>query len=252
MIIPCFQHAFEQNQQQQLIGGPPQPDSDSPDNVVSVFINRIIDPTDQPATGAAPATAATTSGPATPSPAGQVPSSPLSTTTVQAVQQPHSDSVRIFLLQLSSLFVQYAHDYIHDVNNKKQGQKLRRLMTFAWPCLLAKTCVDPFNKYHGMLLLSHIIAKFAIHKRIVLQVFHSLLKGYAPEAKLVVRQALDILTPTFPTRNEDGYGTLATWVKKILIEENHSIPQLAHIIYIIVKYHKVRPRFASYASDPDL
>lgn len=112
-------------------------------------------------------------------------------------------------------------------------------MTFAWPCLLAKTCVDPFNKYHGMLLLSHIIAKFAIHKRIVLQVFHSLLKGHAPEAKLVVRQALDILTPTFPTRNEDGYGTLATWVKKILIEENHSIPQLAHIIYIIVKYHKV-------------
>lgn len=153
---------------------------------------------------------------------------------------PQSDSVRIFILQLSSLFVQYSHDYIHDVNNKKQGQKLRRLMTFAWPCLLAnKTCVDPFNKYHGLLLLSHIIAKFAIHKRIVLPVFHSLLKGHAPEAKLVVRQALDILTPTFPTRNEDGYGTLATWIKKILIEENHSIPQLAHIIYIIVKYYKV-------------
>lgn len=211
VLIPCFQHAFEQNQQQQLIGGPPQPDVDSPDNIISVFINRVIDPE-----------------PPTQQPGQQ-----------QQTNQQHSDSVRIFLLQLSSLFVQYAHDYIHDVNNKKQGQKLRRLMTFAWPCLLAKTCVDPFNKYHGMLLLSHIIAKFAIHKRIVLQVFHSLLKGYAPEAKLVVRQALDILTPTFPTRNEDGYGTLATWVKKILIEENHSIPQLAHIIYIIVKYHKV-------------
>lgn len=43
-------------------------------------------------------------------------------------------------------------------------------MTFAWPCLLSKNCVDPATKYHGHLLLSHIIAKFAIHKRIVLQV----------------------------------------------------------------------------------
>ena len=45
-------------------------------------------------------------------------------------------------------------------------------MTFAWPCLLPKQCVDPATKYHGHLLLAHIIAKFAIHKRIVLQVFH--------------------------------------------------------------------------------
>ena len=43
-------------------------------------------------------------------------------------------------------------------------------MTFAWPCLVVKNCVDPATKYHGHLLLAHIIAKFAIHKRIVLQV----------------------------------------------------------------------------------
>ncbi len=54
-------------------------------------------------------------------------------------------------------------------------------MTFAWPCLLGHHCVDPATKYHGHLLLSHIIAKFAIHKRIVLQVcdalFHSFTFG---------------------------------------------------------------------------
>lgn len=200
ILIPSFQFAFENNQHVQLIGGPPQPDTDSDDNIISVFINKVVDPDKSPVT---------------------------------------SDSIRIFLLQLSSLFVQYAHDYIHDVNNKKQGTKLRRLMTFAWPCLLAKNCVDPFNKYHGHLLLSHIISKFAIHKRIVLQVFHSLLKAHAPEAKIVVRQALEILTPSFPTRMEDGYLTLASWTKKILIEENHTVPQLAHMLYIIVKYHKV-------------
>lgn len=142
ILIPCFQHSFENNQHVQLIGCTPLPDVDTEDNLISVFINKVVDP-----------------------------ENPYGT----------SDSVRIFLLQFSSLFVQYAHDYIHDVNNKKQGTKLRRLMTFAWPCLLAKTCVDPFNKYHGLLLLSHIIAKFAIHKRIVLQVsisFSSTIKNY--------------------------------------------------------------------------
>ena len=131
LLIPCFQVCFERGEHSQLIGGPPQPDTDSDENLVSVFINQVVD-SENPATSC--------------------------------------DSVRIYLLQLSSLLVQHAHDYIHDVNNKKQGTKLRKLMTFAWPCLLAKNCVDPFNKYHGHLLLSHIISKFAIHKRIVLQV----------------------------------------------------------------------------------
>ena len=38
---------------------------------------------------------------------------------------------------------------------------------------------------------------------------------------------------------DDGFLTLASWTKKILIEENHTIPQLSHMLYIIVKYHKV-------------
>lgn len=36
------------------------------------------------------------------------------------------------------------------------------------------------------------------------QVFHSLLKAHAVEARGVVRQALDILTPAMPARMEDG------------------------------------------------
>ena len=37
-----------------------------------------------------------------------------------------------------------------------------------------------------------------------LQVFHSLLKAHAVEARTVVKQALDILTPAMPARMEDG------------------------------------------------
>ena len=92
---------------------------------------------------------------------------------------------------------------------------------------------DPATKYYGHLLLANIIAKFAIHKRIVLQVqcvclcvclsvcitalvkvkclllyllqvFHSLLKAHALEARSIVRQALEILTPVVPIRMEDA------------------------------------------------
>ncbi|CAL1526415.1 unnamed protein product, partial [Lymnaea stagnalis] len=200
ILIPCFYHSFEKGEGDKLIGGPPAPDQDSDDNVISLFINRIIDP-----------------------------ENPFGT----------SDAVRILLLQFSSLLVEQASSHIHDAANKKQGNKLRRLMTFAWPCLVSKNCVDPATKYHGHLLLAHIIAKFAIHKRIVLQVFHSLLKAHANEAKMVVRQSLEYLTPAMPGRMEDGNGMLTHWTKKIIVEEGHSVNQLVHILQLVVRHYKV-------------
>ncbi|XP_063882780.1 transformation/transcription domain-associated protein-like isoform X6 [Scylla paramamosain] len=200
IIIPCLTVSMECGDGEKLIGFPPAPDQDHPENVVSVFITKFINP-DDPFV--------------------------------------YSDAVRILLLQLSCLLVEQASAHIHDAGNKRQGQKLRRLMTFAWPCLLSKNCVDPATKYHGHLLLSHIIAKFAIHKRIVLQVFHSLLKAHAMEARSVVRQALEILTPAMPVRMEDGNTMLTHWTRKILVEEGHSVGQLVHILQLVVRHANV-------------
>ncbi|KPJ11920.1 Transformation/transcription domain-associated protein [Papilio machaon] len=198
ILIPCFAVSFEKGQK--IVGGPPAPYQDNPDNVVSVFINNVIDPENPFAC---------------------------------------SDGVRISLLQFACLLLEQASAHIHDANNKKQGNKLRRLMTFAWPCLLGKNYVDPATRYHGHLLLSHIIAKFAIHKRIVLQVFHSLLKAHALEARVVVRQALEILTPAMPQRMEDGNTMLTHWTKKIIVEDGHSTQQLYHILQLVVRHYKV-------------
>lgn len=192
------------------------------------------------------------------------------------------DSLRICLLQFSTLLVEHAPHHIHD-NNKSRNSKLRRLMTFAWPCLLPKACVDPACKYSGHLLLAHIIAKFAIHKKIVLQVrkgrcagqadttsksykmqwdcccksrfgskvfkfskfsrlqvFHSLLKAHTMEARAIVRQAMAILTPAVPARMEDGHQMLTHWTRKIIVEEGHTVPQLVHILHLIVQHFRVR------------
>lgn len=205
IVIPAFAISFEAGEGEQLIGGPPSPEQNLPDNLISVFINDVIDPdwSNKP-------------------PPSQM-----------------SDGVRILLLQFSCLLVEQASPHIHDVQNKKQGNKLRRLMTFAWPCLLVKNCVDPATKYHGHLLLAHIISKFAIHKRIVLQVFHSLLKAFAVEARGVVRQALEILTPAMPQRMEDGNTMLTHWTKKIIIEEGHTLGQLVHMLQLLVRHFRV-------------
>eukprot|EP00794_Sanderia_malayensis_P003406 gene3406-3896_t len=191
----CFlDHNYAQELKAMLIGGAPNPDQDSSDNVISVFINKVIDP-----------------------------QSPFAT----------SDSVRILLLQFSALLVEFAAPYIHDAANKKQGSKLRRLYQYAWPCLLPKQCVDPATKYHGHYLQAQIIAKFAIHKKFVLQVFHGLLKAHAQEARSIVRQALDILTPVMPHRMEDGNQMLSHWTKKIIVEEGHTVNQLVHVSDLI-------------------
>ena len=144
-------------------------------------------------------------------------------------------------MQFSCLLVEQASPHIHehDASSKTQGFKLRRLMTFAWPCLLGKNCVDAATRYHGHLLLSHIIDKFAIHRKIVLQVFHSLLKAHGLEARHVVRQALEILTPSMPLRMEEGNTMLTHWTKKIIVDEGHSTQQLLHILQLVVRHYMV-------------
>lgn len=55
-----------------------------------------------------------------------------------------------------------------------------------------------------MCLAVFLIYIYLIVKFPPVQVFHSLLKAHAHEARAVVRQALEILTPAMPGRMEDG------------------------------------------------
>ncbi|CAL8129543.1 unnamed protein product [Orchesella dallaii] len=200
VLIPCFAYCFDRNQGDELIGCPPSPDNDNPENIVNVLINEIIP---------------------------------------QNADEKISDPERIALSQLCCLFLDQAPFHIHDNMSKKQGEKLKKLVTFAWPTLLSKSCVDSCVKYYGHLLLSHIAARFNINKRIVLQVFHSLLKASVQEAKTVVRQALDIITPALPTKMDDGHTMLIHWTKKLLLEEGYSMSQLTHLLQLIVRHWKV-------------
>ena len=42
ILIPIFKYAFDHGDGEQLIGGPPNPDGDSPGDCISVFINKYV------------------------------------------------------------------------------------------------------------------------------------------------------------------------------------------------------------------
>ena len=48
-----------------------------------------------------------------------------------------------------------------------------------------------------------------------------------------------ILTPAVPARMEDGHQMLTHWTRKIIVEEGHTVPQLVHILHLIVQHFKV-------------
>lgn len=72
---------------------------------------------------------------------------------------------------------------------------------------------------NSLYVFDNSIRTFAIS---IFQVFHSLLKAHAVEARAVVKQALEILTPAMPGRMEDGNvsqqyleGNVLTWLTYI-------------------------------------
>lgn len=81
----------------------------------------------------------------------------------------NADCVRILLLQFSCVLVEQALPHTDYAANKTNN--LRCLMNFAWLCFIENNCVDPATRYHGHLLLSHVVAKFAIPKLSYRRVF---------------------------------------------------------------------------------
>ncbi|EJD75551.1 FAT domain-containing protein [Loa loa] len=149
-----------------------------------------------------------------------------------------SDAMLIQLFHLACLFVSNCPTHIHDFSQKKQGNRLRILMLLGWPCL-SSTPQDQTMKYMGHLLIANIINQFNINRKIVLQVFLSLLKATLSDPKDIIKRSLDILTPSVPLRMDDGHKQLMTVVKKTIVEEGHNVSQIYHCLSMIVRHYKI-------------
>ncbi len=113
----------------------------------------------------------------------------------------------------------------------------KELIKFAWNHLKSE---DTTTRQCAYVLVCRFIEAYETPPKIILQVYVALLRAFQPEARSLVKQALDILTPALqkrlPAGNDVKFPTWVKWTKKIILEEGHSLPQLIHILQLIVRH----------------
>lgn len=142
LLIPCFQHAFNNNPVDLVIGAPPTPSeplNPATDNsIVRQICNVIINPYyDRQST---------------------------------ASKLPVSKLLLIQLYHFCALLVQRCPEHVHDNEQRQQGPCLSLFMLFGWPCLQQQYSGDAVEKYAGHYLSASLMDKFSISRNITMQV----------------------------------------------------------------------------------
>ncbi|EIE23491.1 hypothetical protein COCSUDRAFT_65942 [Coccomyxa subellipsoidea C-169] len=141
----------------------------------------------------------------------------------------YGEGMKMELLQLATLLIRRAPQQL--VQHRKE------LIKFGWNHLKRD---DSAAKYYAFLNVCHFLDAYQAPEKIVLQVFVALLRTCQPDGRRVlVRQALDTLTPALVRRLAPGDAKYPIWVrytKKVLVEEGHSMPHLIHIWQLIVRH----------------
>jgi transformation/transcription domain-associated protein len=138
----------------------------------------------------------------------------------------YSAALNVELLKLATLLVKARKD--ETVEHRKD------LIKLAWIRMKAD---DP-AKHTAYVLTCHLIAYHDTPAKVVLQIFVTLLRAYQQETKALVREALDVLTPALRLRlpnRPDEHPVWVKWMKKLLAEESHQLPQLVHMLQLIVR-----------------
>jgi len=99
------------------------------------------------------------------------------------------EALSIELLQLATLLIRYMPNEL--VEHRKE------LIKFAWNHLKSD---DATSKQCAYVLVCRFIEAYETPPKIILQVYVALLHSFQPEARYLVRQALDILTPALNMR----------------------------------------------------
>jgi transformation/transcription domain-associated protein len=101
----------------------------------------------------------------------------------------YDEALRIELLKLATLLIEHASDHL--VEHRKE------LIKFAWNHLKSD---DTQSKQCAYVNVCRFIQVYDTPPKIILQVYVALLRTFQPDARTLVKQALDILTPALPKR----------------------------------------------------
>ncbi|KAI7824749.1 FAT domain-containing protein, partial [Gamsiella multidivaricata] len=140
------------------------------------------------------------------------------------------DALRIELLQMTSLILQFASDLIADAR--------KDIIIFGWNYLKLD---DITGKQAAYVLIARFIAAYDTPSKIIIQIYVALLRAHQSEAKALVKQALDIVAPVLPKRivmtaDSPKNPTWARWTQRVLVEDGHSGSQLMNVYQLLVRH----------------
>ena len=143
------------------------------------------------------------------------------------------EALRVELLQMSTLVIRACSGKIHE--NKKD------VIKFGWVNIRPD---DITVKQAAYLLIATFLERYESPAKIVLQIYNALLKAHQPEARQLVREALDVLGPALPKRIPPGPSGVpapswALLTRKALVEDSSSTPLLVNIYQLIVRQHEL-------------
>jgi transformation/transcription domain-associated protein len=149
------------------------------------------------------------------------------------------EPLKIELLTMSTLLVRYRSHLV--------GERRKDVIKFAWVNIKNE---DITVKQTAHNLAAHFLATFGAPRSgnnseaarsniVVIKLFVALLRAHQPEAKMLVRDALDVLTPSLPRTFANEADPLQ-WLKMtrtILTSDGHSnISQLTHVYQLLVRH----------------
>ncbi|GAA5864979.1 hypothetical protein JCM8547_004259 [Rhodosporidiobolus lusitaniae] len=120
------------------------------------------------------------------------------------------------------------------------GEIKKDVIKFGWVSIRFEDITVTQTAY---ILIATFLAEYDSPPKIVAQIYVALLRAHQPEARLLVREALDILAPSLPKRMPGGApsapGQIPGWAyftRKTLIEEGSTMSLLVNIYQLIVRH----------------
>ena len=139
---------------------------------------------------------------------------------------PCEEKLKVGLLQISALFLEFIPSEF--------GEKGKDLIKFCWSLLKSD---DASCKNWAYIVVCRYINVLGSPQSTILQVYDALLRSHQQEGKELVRVALNLLVPALPKKlDRTGFKTAIDNTYRVMFEEGNSVPQLAHVWYIVVHH----------------
>lgn len=143
------------------------------------------------------------------------------------------EELRVELSHMTTILIRQAPVLLESVK--------KEVIKFGWISIRFDDIAVTQTAY---ILIASFLAEYDSPAKIVAQIYLALLRAHQPEARNLVREALDILAPALPKRMppngpSPGPAQVLSWsalTRRTLIEEGSTMPLLVNIYQLIVRH----------------